>query len=121
MVALFRQLLGQQDFLPALDRRIARVLERIENDLAQEHSLERLASVATLSVSRFKALFAKHTGMSLGRYLLTQRMQKARALLANTDMPINLVAEHSGYSDQSAFSRRFKQYHGVSPGQCRQR
>ena len=121
MVTLFRQLLSQQDFLPALDRRISRALEHIESDLAQQHSLERLAGVAALSVSRFKVLFARHTGMTLGRYLLTQRMEKARALLANTDTPINLIAERSGYSDPSAFSRRFKQYHGVAPGQCRQR
>lgn len=121
MIALFKQLLAQQDFLPGIDRRIARALEHIETDLGQHYSLERLAAVSTLSVSRFKVLFAAHTGMSLGRYLLMLRMEKARALLANTDMPVNIIAEQTGYSDQSAFTRRFKKYHGLAPGNYRKR
>ena len=121
MIVLFKELLAQQDFLPGIDRRIARALEHIEADLGQPHGLERLAAISALSVSRFKVLFAAHTGMSLGRYLLMLRMEKARALLANTDMPVNLVAEQTGYTDQSAFTRRFKKYHGVSPGNYRKR
>jgi AraC-like DNA-binding protein len=48
-------------------------------------------------------------------------MEKARALLANTDMPINIVAENTGYADQSAFSRRFQSYHGISPREYKKR
>ena len=120
MIALFKQLLALQDFLPNVDRRISRALEYIESDLSRDHSLGELAAVSALSVSRFKVLFARHTRMTLGRYLLMLRMEKARALLVNTDMPVNLVAEQTGYNDQSAFSRRFRSYHGASPGKYRQ-
>lgn len=117
MVEVFKQLLAVQDFLPDIDHRISRALEHIENDLSQDHTLQKLSKISSLSVSQFKVLFAKHTGKTLGQYLLMLRMEKARALLANTDMPINIVAEKSGYRDQSAFSRRFLDYHGESPSE----
>ena len=121
MIAVFKQLLALQDFLPNVDRRISRALEYIENDISEDHTLDKLARVSSLSVSQFKLLFARHTRKTLARYLLTLRMEKARALLANTDMPIGLVAENTGYMNQSAFTRRFQSYHGISPSEYRKR
>jgi len=121
MIDVFKHLLSLQDFLPEIDRRIAKALEYIENDISKEHSLDILAGVSSLSVSQFKVLFARHTGKSLRQYLLMLRMEKARALLANTDMPISIVAEKSGYLDQSAFARRFQKYQGISPGEYKKR
>ena len=121
MIDVFKQLLSLQDFMPNIDRRISRALEHIENDLGTNHNLSNLASISALSISRFKVLFVKHTGKTLGQYLLMLRMERARALLANTDMPINIVAENTGYTDQSAFARRFQKYHGISPGKYKRR
>lgn len=121
MIEVFKQLLSIQDFLPNIDRRISRALEHIENDLSINHTLENLARISSLSVSQFKVLFARHTGKSLSQYLLMLRMETARALLANTDMPINIVAENTGYLNQSAFSRRFQDYHGKSPSEYKKR
>lgn len=121
MVAVFKQLLSLQDFLPNIDRRISRALEQIENDLSTNHTQNSLACISSLSVSQFKVLFVKHTGKTLSQYLLMLRMEKARALLANTDMPINIVSEQTGYTDQSAFTRRFQSYHGISPSEYKKR
>ena len=121
MVAVFKLLLSQQDFLPHIDRRISRALEHIENDISEEHTLDKLAAISSLSVSQFKVLFTKHTQMTLRQYLLMLRMEKARALLVNSDMPIGIVAEITGYSDQSAFARRFQKCYGMSPNQFKKR
>ena len=121
LIAVFKHLLSLQDFLPDIDRRISRALEYIEADLAQDHSLTRLAERSALSVSQFKLLFSKYTGKTLSEYLIMLRMENARALLANTDLPINLVAEQTGYLNQSAFTRRFQAYHGISPSQYKKR
>ena len=121
MIDVFKQLLSLQDFLPSIDRRISRALEHIETDLSTNHSLNSLASKSSLSVSQFKVLFVKHTGKTLSQYLLMLRMEKARALLVNTDMPINIISEHAGYTDQSAFTRRFQSYHGISPSEYKKR
>lgn len=115
MVQIFKQLLATQDFFPKIDPRITRVLELLATDLSITPSLNTLANHANLSTSQLKTLFKKHTGKTCGQYLLTLRMEKARALLANTDFPANLVAEKVGYLDQSAFSRRFNAYFGQTP------
>lgn len=115
MLLLFKQLLEEEQFLPRIDQRIAKVLDVLDSDLSITHSLIELANHAHLSVSQFKTLFKKQTGQTSGQYLLKLRMEKARALLANTDFPAQLVAEQVGYQDQSAFSRRFNTYFGQSP------
>jgi len=121
MIGVFKNLLSLQDFLPEIDRRISRALEQIENDVSEEHTLDKLAAVSSLSVSQFKVLFTKHTGKTVGQHLLMLRMEKAKALLVNTDMPIGIVADCTGYSDQSAFTRRFQKYYGVPPSQFTKR
>ena len=113
--ALFLQLLGEQDFKPPIDSRIARVQELLESDLSRTPSLAELASLACLSLSQYKTLFKQEVGKSTGQYLLELRMEKARALLAHTDYPISIVAEKVGYLDASAFSRRFSAHFGQPP------
>ncbi|WP_428625477.1 helix-turn-helix domain-containing protein [Sedimenticola sp.] len=115
MGELFDELLREQDFMPRVDPRIARVLEQLEVDLSETPSLTTLASLACLSLSQYKALFKKQTGKTTGQYLLALRMERARALLANSDCPISRVAEQVGYQDASAFSRRFARYYGQPP------
>jgi AraC-like DNA-binding protein len=69
-----------------------------------------------LSVSRFKLLFTKCTGKNTERVSDHAAHGKGQGpLLANTDLPISLVAEKTGYMNQSAFTRRFKSCHGISP------
>ena len=46
-------------------------------------------------------------------------MEKARALLTHTDLPVQQVAEQVGYGDVSAFSRRFTRHVGLSPRRFR--
>ena len=115
MLSLFKQLLAEQTFQSKVDQRIVRVCEFMEMNLAEEHSLVLLASKAHLSLSQFKALFKQQTGKAPRQYLLMLRMEKARALLANTDFPAQQVAEQVGYHNHSAFSRRFNAYFGQTP------
>lgn len=121
MISVLKNLLSLQDFLPEIDRRISRALEHIENDISEEHTLDTLAAVSSLSVSQFKVLFARHTGKTVGQHLLMLRMEKAKALLVNTDIPIGIVANSTGYADQSAFTRRFQKYYGAPPSQYTKR
>lgn len=109
------RLMAEQDFLPTMDTRIARVVEMLEQDLSISPSLSELAHVACLSLSQLKALFKRETGTTPGQYLLTKRMEKAKALLVHTDYPVGLIANQVGYQDLSAFSHRFARHFGFSP------
>ncbi|MGB1237457.1 MAG: helix-turn-helix domain-containing protein [Pseudomonadales bacterium] len=108
-------LLNEQDFLPRLDVRIARVIEHMEKQISHTPSLCELAAIACLSTSQLKLLFKREMGLSTLQYLTQLRMAKARALLAHTDTPISLIAQQMGYSDVSAFSQRFRSHYGHTP------
>ena len=115
LFSLFCRLLERQGFAARIDERVMRAVTMIEQDLARTHRIEELAAAACLSVSQFKALFRKALGRSCTEYQAMRRMDRARTLLANTDAPVRVVAGTVGYSDPSAFSRRFRAYFGRTP------
>jgi len=115
MGELVEELLRELDFQPRVDPRIARVVAFFERDPGTSASLDELSSLAWLSLSQFKALFKKETGKAPGEFLRDLRMEKARALLLNTDYPIGIVAQMVGYSDASSFSHRFSNHFGFPP------
>lgn len=117
LYGLFWRLIARQNFTARVDDRIARVVTRIEEDLAATHSLADFAEIACLSTSQFKTLFQKHMGMACSEYLTRRRMEHAKTLLMNTDYPVAVVAAEVGYVDASAFSRRFRTLFGQSPRQ----
>lgn len=115
IVSLFYQLLGQHTLMAQIERRIEPAIDRIHQDPSAALSVNSLASLACLGPTQFKKLFRQSTGKSLRQYLLDLRMKKAHSLLVHTDMPVTLVSLEVGYTDVSAFSRRFTLYFGRSP------
>jgi AraC-like DNA-binding protein len=63
----------------------------------------------------FKAV----TGIPLHGYILQRRLANARALLADTEIPIKAIAETLGYKDVYFFTRQFRQIVGVPPASFR--
>ncbi len=59
--------------------------------------------------------FQKELGVSPQEFLINFRMEKAAEFLTNTGMPINEVATKVGYPDPLAFSKKFKEFYGMSP------
>lgn len=59
-------------------------------------------------------LVVQHTGMSLHKYLLTARINRAIDLLQTTDMPVSLIATEVGFSDYNHFLKYFKQATGYT-------
>ena len=119
MIQMFMLLLAEQESGGKLDSRIRNVLHYIQEDLSQALSIETLAKVACLSATQFKTRFKQSVGVTVQQHITEQRMLKAKALLTHTDTPIQLIAEQVGYTDVSAFSRRFSTFYGLSPSQVR--
>ncbi|MBU3004482.1 AraC family transcriptional regulator [Paraglaciecola arctica] len=115
MLTTFVILLEEQSLFKQRDHRIRQVVEYILENLSASLSIESLAKVACLSPTQFKKVFTQQLGLSVSKYIIQERMEKARALLMHTDYPIQIIAEQVGYTDLSAFSRRFSQYYGISP------
>lgn len=115
MAEVFSLLLDQQELSLSVDPRIRAVQAYIAERLDQPLTISDLSDIAYLSSTQFKKLFKDNLHISVHQYITVQRMEKAKALLTHTDLPIQLIAERVGYSDLSAFSRRFSKHFGMSP------
>src|SRR2546429_8153463 len=102
-----------------MDGRIQKVLDFIGKNLERHLPLSELASLTSLSDSRFRHLFTVETGMSPRVYLRKLRLARARQFLDESRLNIDQIALKVGWQDRSHFERRFKQVYGVTPAQYR--
>jgi AraC family transcriptional regulator len=101
--------------------RLRRVLERIEASLGEELSLAHLSAEAGLNLSHFSRAFKQSMGVAPHRHLVRRRLERARDLLATTDLPILQVALEVGYGSQSHFTTAFRRAIGLTPRRYRSR
>lgn len=98
----------------AMDPRIARVVDHLQQMPNSPMQAQAFAAQARLSLSRFLHLFKEQTGRS---YRTFRAWKRARMLLARIDQPQNLarLAQEIGYPDSSHFSRSIRRYFGICP------
>jgi AraC family transcriptional regulator len=101
-------------------RRMQRVLEYVEENLDGDLSLEAMAAEVGISPIYLARAFKAAIGQSPHRYVLARRIERAKELLRNTELPVVDVALASGFSSQSHLSYWFQRYLGVSPAAYRQ-
>src|SRR3954462_11244069 len=82
---------------PALLRRLLRAKDRMDAASHEAWPVERLASVSGVSQVHFARSFKPAFGTPPHRYLLTRRIERATALLRDTDLPITDVAFETGW------------------------
>lgn len=91
----------------------------ISEHCTENLSLDDVASVAGFSKYHFARLFKQFTSTTFYKYLNLKRMEHARKLLANPEIPITDVAFSSGYTSLSAFIRMFKLTSQCTPTEYR--
>ena len=99
--------------------KIRRVIDFIEENLDRDLSLEVLAAEVHISPLYLPRAFKTAVGQSTHQYVLRRRVERARKLLCNSDMPIAEIALSSGFSSQSHLSNWFLRFVGVSPATYR--
>lgn len=95
---------------------IAKILNRLHADYAQDHDIERMARDAGMSLSSFHAHFKHVTASSPLQYLKTIRLHRARMFMVNERMNASQAAARVGYESVSQFGREFKRLFGDTPG-----
>ena len=104
----------------ALDlRRLRRVRDFMETHLDEDLSIDALANEACLSPFHFARAFKAATGMAPHGYLSNLRVEKAKRLIAEGEMPLAEIAYTCGFSSQAYFTTWFKRIVGVTPGSYR--
>ncbi|MDB5648944.1 MAG: AraC family transcriptional regulator [Hyphomicrobiales bacterium] len=106
---------------PALLRRLLRAKDRMDAASEEDWPVERLANVSGVSGAHFARSFKEAFGVPPHRYLLTRRIERAKAMLRDSDTPIIEIAFQTGWSSLGTFGRVFRDVTGESPSELRAR
>ncbi|MFB4317250.1 GlxA family transcriptional regulator [Actinomadura sp. 21ATH] len=98
---------------------LAPVLEWAASRIDTRLTLAHLAERAGLSSRTLARRFAEQLGTSPGRWLLGQRIDAARVLLEQTDLPVEAIATRVGLTSAVNLRRRFRAHLGTTPGAYR--
>ncbi len=94
---------------------LAWMREHLDDDLP----VSELAQRAAMSERTFARRFSAEIGTTPGKWLLTQRLHRARELLESSDLPVEAVATRSGFSSSALLRHHFTGQVGVAPGEYR--
>jgi AraC-like DNA-binding protein len=97
-----------------LRRRVQAAVDFIENNLDRVPSVAELANKSHMSPSHFAHVFKAEMGLSPRDFIVAVRIEKAKSLLATTDMPAQDIAGVLGYDSPYFFYRQFKQKTGAT-------
>ena len=101
--------------------RMRRVVDYVESHIEEDLSLQRLAEVAGLGLSHFKALFRRSAGRPVHRYVIERRVERARSLPRDGEMPLAEVALAAGFARQSHMASHLRRQLGTTPSRLRAR
>jgi AraC-like DNA-binding protein len=98
---------------------VAKVVQHLQKNFADTLRVADLAGRAGLSGYQFEQRIRKIFQLTAGQLIQKTRMEAAVQRLRETNDPIATIALDCGYSDQSAFTRQFRQTVGLSPSEYR--
>lgn len=102
------------------DQNLRQILDFVQEQcLNKEFSLDMLSTKFGSSCSYWSRFFKEKIGLNFLDYVSKLRLDRAKMLLQETDLPVKDVAEQVGYIDTRSFIRKFKNAQGVTPGQYR--
>ncbi len=106
---------------PELLRRLLRAKDRMDAASHEAWPVQRLAQVSGVSEAHFARSFKQAFGVPPHRYLLTRRIERATAMLRDTDLSVTEIAFGTGWESLGTFGRTFRDITGESPSANRTR
>ncbi|MBR6765127.1 MAG: helix-turn-helix transcriptional regulator [Clostridia bacterium] len=95
------------------------ILKYLDKNFQSNPSNNDIAKLFGFNPNYLSNVFKECTGYSLHTYILNKKAVYAKQLLAATDMPIQLISEEAGFSNQNRFTEFFKNRFGISPSEFR--
>jgi two-component system response regulator YesN len=93
----------------------------IDEHFAEDISLDSISKLFEINKYQLAKTFKLDYDLSVGNYIRYQRISKAKSLLRFTSDKIENIGTKCGIGDANYFSRLFKQYEGISPGEYRKK
>jgi len=117
---LMQDLLAVQEILANRENPIIqKICNYINENIAEDITLEQMADFAGVNPFYLSKLFKEEKGVTFITFLTDKRLEKARALLKETNLSIKEITTEIGYNDQNYLSRLFKNKFGLSPKEFR--
>ena len=110
-----QKLIGSKDTRDVVQETIKYIRQHLDSDV----SVSEIAEFAGMNPEYLTKLFKKNTGYTLKEYIVNEKMESAKMLLATTTLPVTLISSHVGYGNYSNFTRSFKQLTGCTPMEYR--
>jgi AraC family transcriptional regulator len=94
---------------------LERVIDYIKANLTQDLSILDLATLTGMSESHFSRSFKRSVGVAPYQYLMQQRVERAKQLLAKQSIAISTIALDCGFANQTHLTKVFRQMTGMTP------
>lgn len=107
------------DLAENTDSIVQKVKKYIRGHLGEEMSRTQLAQEVFLSADYLSRTFRQETGETISDYITGMRMEEAKRLLRETDLPVGDVADRVGYPNPAYFTKIFREQNGVTPAKYR--
>ena len=104
---------------PLPDPRIAAAVAYMSERVGESLRVEQVAAVCGLSTFHFSRRFKAIVGQAPHGYLTHLRIERAKALLQETDLEVSTVAGKVGFATHSHFTTTFRRFIGVPPARYR--
>lgn len=101
--------------------RLHTVMAQIKEHPEADHGLESLAAAAGLTPSHFCRVFRKATGSTPHQFVMRTKLDRARHLLVQSELPVAQISDSLGFKSQSHFTRTYRQYFHETPSDFRRR
>lgn len=95
------------------------LIQWIDTNIENRLNLDTVASRAGYSKWHLQRMFKEHTGLALGEYIRTKKLERSACRLTHSQEPILNVALAMGFDSQQSFNRSFKRHYGMAPGTWR--
>lgn len=103
------------------DRRVARVIDWVQQHLAEDLTVQAAARLVHVSPAAFSRFFRRELGKSFTQYVNDLRCSEACLRLRHSDKPVAAIAHDCGFATLSHFNRQFKLRLGCAPRDVRRR
>lgn len=98
---------------------VKQMVNEIREHYTENITLQMLAEKYGFSTGYISSMIKEELGLSFSEYITEKRIQKAKELLADERLSIDMVAEKAGYNDYFYFTKVFKKTVGMSPSKYR--
>ncbi len=100
-------------------QRFGKLFDYLHQHLAQSHSVDSLSQRVGMSQRTFLRRFQDATGTTPARWLLNERLLRAKDYLENSRLSIDSIAEQTGFGQAATLRHHFRQHFALSPAQYR--